>query len=111
MMPEQNILAAFSDLSTAKHCQNALRDEGYDVVDVDSLNRSDSDPLFQAPLVNWGREGYQVGRLQDKWTSSASWTNSPNGLIAGAAWLLTAVVPNEDADHVRRVIQQYGGSL
>ncbi|PSR21733.1 MAG: hypothetical protein C7B45_09630 [Sulfobacillus acidophilus] len=110
-MPEANLLAAFADLAAAQRCQNALRDEGFDVIEIDRLDRSDDDSLPHPPLVNWGRDGYQIGRLQDKWTTSAAWTDSPNGLIAGGAWLLTAVVPSEAADHVRHVIQQYGGSL
>ncbi len=111
-MPEKNLLASFRDLASAKHCQNRLRQEGFDVVAVDDLRPiGDNDPLPHAPSVQWGRHGYQTDRLQDKWTSSSSWTDSHTGLIAGAAWLLTAVVPAEDAEHVAHVIQQYGGSL
>lgn len=112
IVPEKNLLASFRDLASAKHCQQTLREEGFDVVEVDDLAPTgDNDPLPHAPLVQWGRRGYQTGRLQDKWTSSSSWTDSHSGLIAGAAWLLTAVVPAEDAERAARIIEQYGGSL
>lgn len=111
-MPEKNLLASFSSLSAAKHCQQDLRDQGYDVVEVSDLAPSgEQDPLPHAASVEWGRYGYQPRRLDDKWTSPSSWSNSQSGLIEGAAWLLTAVVPASDADHVAHVIEQYGGSL
>jgi hypothetical protein len=111
-LPEKNLLASFSDLQAAKHCQDALRDEGFDVVEVDSISPAgDQDPLPHAPAMQWGRYGYQPRRLDDKWTSPSSWLNSSTGLIEGSHWLLTAVVPAEDAEHVAHVIHQYGGSL
>lgn len=111
-MPEKNLLASFSDLQAAKHCQDSLREQGFDVVQVDVLDApGDNDPLSQTSLVEWGRYGYQSRRLDDKWTSSASWTNSQTGMIEGAQWILTAVVPADDAPRVAEVIQQYGGSL
>lgn len=111
-MPEKNLLASFSDLNAAQQCQQALRDQGFDVVQVDDLAPPGAnDPLPHSPLVQWGRYGYQVRRLDDKWTSPSSWMQSQTGMIEGAAWLLTAVVPAEDADRAVDIIQQYGGSL
>lgn len=109
-MPEKNLLASFASLEDAKRCQEALREAGFDVVQVDDLQEPQS-PLPHAPLVQWGRYGYQTDRLQDKWTSPSSWDDSSTGLIEGAAWLLTAVVPAEDAEHAAHIIHQYGGSL
>lgn len=111
-MPEKNLLASFQNLEAAKKCQNALRQAGFDVVQVDDIQPgSQGGTLPHAPLVEWGRYGYQTDRLQDKWTSSSSWTDSHTGLIEGAAWLLTAVVPAEGAERAAHIIEQYGGSL
>lgn len=109
-MSERNLLASFAHLEAAKRCQQALHDKGFDVVQVDDLDPVNND-LPHAPLVEWGRYGYQQDRLDDKWTSSSSWTDSQTGLIAGAAWLLTAVVPAEKAGEAAHIIEQYGGSL
>ncbi len=111
-MPEKNLLASFQSLEAAKKCQDALRQAGFDVVQVDNIQPGNQGgTLPHAPLVEWGRYGYQTDRLQDKWTSSSSWTNSHTGLIEGAAWLLTAVVPAEGAEKAAHIIEQYGGSL
>ncbi len=111
-MPEKNLLASFSDLRAAKHCQQALRDQGFDVVDVNILAPYSGDSLLpHAPLVEWGRSGYQVDRLQDKWTTGSAWTDSQTGMIEGGSWLLTAVVPADGAERAAHVIKQYGGSL
>ena len=109
-MPEKNLLASFANLESARRCHDALRQAGFDVVQVDDLNPPQND-LPHAPLVEWGRYGYQPDRLDDKWTDSSSWTNSSTGLIEGASWLLTAVVPGERADEAVHIIEQYGGSL
>lgn len=111
-MPEKNLLASFSTLAAAQDCQRALFNAGLDVVEVAPVNPpGESQPLPHTPLVEWGRSGFQSRRLDDKWTSSASWTDSHTGLIAGATWLLTAVVPADSADRAADLIQQYGGSL
>ena len=111
-MSEKNLLASFQNLEAAKKCQDALREAGFDVVQVDDLEPGNqAGTLPHTPLVQWGRYGYQTDRLQDKWTSSSSWTDSHTGLIEGAAWLLTAVVPAEGAAKAARIIAQYGGSL
>ena len=109
-MPTKNLLASFANLDNAKRCQNRLNDEGFDIVQVDDLDPLNND-LPHAPLISWGRYGYQQAQLEDKWTSSSSWTDSHTGLIEGAAWILTAVVPAEGAQKAARIIEQYGGKL
>lgn len=108
-MPEKNLLASFASLESAKRCQDALHDAKFQVVQVDDLDPTGDFP--HTPLVEWGRYGYQAGRLDDKWTDSSSWMNSRTGMIEGAAWLLTAVVPAERAGEAAHLIEQYGGSL
>jgi hypothetical protein len=111
-LSEQNLLAAFRDLAAAQHCQDALREQHFDVVEVSHLDSTQSpDILPHAPLVQWGRYGYQARRLDDRWTSPASWTGVTPGVDDGGAWLLTAVVPAEDAQCAARIIKEYGGSL
>lgn len=110
-MPEKNLLASFANLEAAKRCQHELRQQGFDVVQVDDLTPKGDAALPHAPLVEWGRYGYQADRIDDKWTSPGSWTDSHTGLIEGAAWLLTAVVPAEEAARAAHIIEQYGGSL
>ncbi len=108
-MKEQNILAFFDTLEGAEKCQHDLRKRGFDVVQIDSVPTDMGDEvLSHAPLVNWGRYGYDVGRLDDKWTAAGSWQE--HGLNAGA-WLLTAVVPQGDRDHAAEIIQKSGGQL
>jgi len=111
-MPEKNLLASFANLETAQNCQSALRDQGFDIVQVDDITPlGGTTALPHAPLVEWGRYGYQTDRLDDKWTSSSSWNDSHTGLIEGSAWLLTAVVDAERASEAARIIEQYGGSV
>lgn len=111
-MPEKNLLAAFSTWAAAQDCQRALFEAGWDIVEVAPVNPLvNPQHLARAPLVEWGRLGFQPWRLDDKWTSSANWTDSYADQIRGATWLLTAVVPADDADRAADVIQQYGGSL
>ena len=111
-MTEKNLLASFSDLRAAKHCQQALREQGYDVVDVNVLAPHSADSLLpHPPLVEWGNTGYQTDRLQDKWSTSGAWTDSQTGMAEGGSWLLTAVVPADGAAQAAHIIKQYGGSL
>ncbi|MCY0898323.1 MAG: hypothetical protein OWU33_05205 [Firmicutes bacterium] len=110
-MPEKNLLASFATLSAAQQCQQALRDRGFDVVQVDHLTAPGGDTLPHMPLVEWGRYGYQTDRLDDKWTSAAAWNDGADGLLTGASWLLTAVVPAADAETAAQIIKQHGGNL
>ncbi len=109
-MPEKNLLASFANLDAAKKCQAALKNAGFPVVQVDNLDPTNMD-LPHAPLVEWGRYGYQADRLDDKWTDASSWQDSHTGLIEGASWLLTAVVDADRAGEAAHIIEQYGGSL
>lgn len=109
-MPEKNLLASFARLESAKQCQDALYQAGFKVVQVDDLDPGTLD-LPHAPLIEWGRYGYQPRPLDDKWTSASSWQDSYTGLDEGAAWLLTAVVPAEKAGQAAHIIEQYGGKL
>ncbi|MCY0880280.1 MAG: hypothetical protein OWU84_15260 [Firmicutes bacterium] len=110
-MPEKNLLASFASLEAAKDCQAALRQAGFDVVQVDRVNAPGGEALPHMPLVEWGRYGYQTDRLDDKWTSAAAWDDSDSGLLEGGAWLLTAVVPAENAAEAHAIIARHGGAL
>lgn len=111
-MPEKNLLASFSQLESAKNCQQALLREGFEIVQVDDIGQNANPAaLPHAPLLEWGRSGYTTRELNDKWTSSSSWDQSHTGLIEGASWLLTAVVPAEDASRAAHIIKRFGGSL
>ncbi|SMC06531.1 hypothetical protein SAMN00768000_2869 [Sulfobacillus thermosulfidooxidans DSM 9293] len=108
-MEEKNILAFFRSLEQAQRCQEALRHQGFDVIQIDAVPADmGNEILNHAPLVDWGRYGYDIGRLDDKWTASGAWTHQ--GLSVGA-WILTAVVPASDRDHVAHTITEFGGQL
>ena len=108
-MKEKSVLAFFRSLEQAQHCERALRHQGFDVLQIDSVpGDMGTEALDHAPLVDWGRYGYDLGRLDDKWTASGSWSH--NGLSVGA-WVLTAVVPQADRDQVAHVVKEFGGEL
>ena len=108
-MEERNILAFFRTLEEAEKCQQKLRDRGFDVVQIDSVAADMGTQVpSHSPLVDWGRYGYDVGRLDDKWTASGAWLE--HGLSVGV-WILTAVVPPEDQDDASTIIQASGGQF
>lgn len=108
-MPERTILASFTMPERAQQCQDALRAVGYDVVQVDAIQSNPETLSAHTPIVEWGRYGYEPTMVDDKWTGASSWEHG--GLIMGESWLLTAVVPEQDGDHVLQIIQSYGGRL
>lgn len=110
MSREVNLLATFTMPENARHCQEALREQGFEIIQLDRVGSNVDTPLNHFPLVEWGRYGYQPNVLDDKWTAASSWDNE-GGLIAGESWLLTAVVPDEDAPRARQVIEEHGGTL
>lgn len=110
-MTERTILASFAVRDQAVRCEEALRQEGFDVVQVDDMTMGSLPSAFwQGPVVEWGRYGYQPGMLDDRWTSASDWPPAvrPPG---GDEWILTAVVPEEQGDHATRLIARYGGRL
>lgn len=109
MSHEVNLLATFTLPENAHHCQDALRDLGFEIVQIDRMSPGPG-MVNHAPLVEWGRYGYQPDTLDDKWTAASAWENE-GGLIAGESWLLTAVVPDQDVDQARQTIERYGGQL
>lgn len=109
MANERNILASFTDPEHAYTCARALRAQGFDVVEVDDLPTTGSDPagLPHAPMVDWGRYGYREDVLDDKWTAPSSWSH--DGLVVGEGWLLTAVIPAERYEEAAAIVRRAGG--
>jgi hypothetical protein len=106
MQTEQTLQALFFDYRAAEDCQRALRAIGLDVVQIRShrsLSPGRDAQAPTAPTVEWGRFGYQPDLTDDKWTSAAQWDE------AVEPWLLTALVPTEQASQARAVIARYGG--
>ncbi|CAB1128738.1 conserved protein of unknown function [Candidatus Hydrogenisulfobacillus filiaventi] len=111
-MGYRNLLATFTFPEHAYACEQALRGAGFDVVQVDYVPSTPPDALNHAPAVEWGRQGYQPEVLDDKWTAASAWDHQgPPGLIDGESYLLTAVVPEEDARRAETLIRQHGGRL
>ncbi len=107
---EINLLARFTILERAQACRDALRHQGFDVVQIDNIPSMESSQLLShAPMVEWGRYGYEYGRLDDKWTMPAAWDHQ--GLGYGEDWLLTAVVPHDGAVKASAIIKEFGGKL
>ncbi len=104
MADEIKLLARFTFSEQAEACQQALRAQGFDVVQVDPI-APEAQPY---PVAEWGRFGYQADAIDDKWTQVSSWDNSA-GLVFGESWLLSAVVEASDAEHARQLIRNYGG--
>lgn len=107
MANEINILARFTFVERAEACQQALRANGFEVVQLDPITLDAEEPY---PVAEWGRFGYQVDAIDDKWTLASAWDNA-TGLIFGEDWLLTAVVEASDAERARKLIRDYGGIL
>ena len=110
MAREINLMAQFTLPERARQCAEDLRAQGFDIVQVDSVDSGALQRLDQFPVVEWGRYGYQPSTVDDKWTAASSWDN-PTGLIDGESWLLTAVVEEEDGDRARTTIRQHGGII
>ena len=110
-MPNQkNLLARFALLEKAQACRDALRAQGFDIVQIDNIPSAGSSQLQNlSPLVEWGRYGYEVDRFDDKWTVASDWGNQ--GVLGGEDWLLTAVVPHDRSQEVAEMIQHHGGQL
>ena len=107
---EINLLARFTMLERAQACRDALRHNGFDVVQIDNIPSMESSQLLNhAPMVEWGRYGYEYDRLDDKWTMPAAWDHQ--GLGYGEDWLLTAVVPHDGAAKATAIIKEFGGKL
>ena len=106
---ESAILARFTFADRAEAVRDALRAHGFDVIDI-RRPEDEQPPAGPTALVEWGRYGYALTSLDDKWTSAASWDNALN-LNLGEAVLLTAVVPKDRADEVRRIIRDGGGII
>lgn len=110
MPNDKNLLARFTLLEKAQACRSELWDQGFRTVQIDNIPSLESSQLQnQAPLVEWGRYGYQFDQMDDKWTAASSWGN--DGLIGGDDWLLTAVVPQDRASDVADIIRQHDGRL
>ncbi|MHB1610295.1 MAG: hypothetical protein ACYCOU_11890 [Sulfobacillus sp.] len=110
MPRETNLLARFTSLERAQACRDALRDQGFDIVQIDNIPSLDGSQLLnQSPMVEWGRYGYEYERLDDKWTAASSWDH--HGLTDGEDWLLTAVVPHEETAQAIETIRKFGGKL
>lgn len=110
MAREVNLLAQFTFPEHAEACAQALRDHGFDVIQIDQVPSHQTRFVDHTPVVEWGRYGYQPNLIDDKWTAASSWDN-PDGLIGGQTWLLTAVVEEDAADTVRKIIAHHGGTL
>lgn len=111
---EKNFLASFNSYDSARTCQQALQQQGFDVVQVDDIPSgpaASAGELPHAAQVEWGRHGYQADTLDDKWTAASSWDQSATGLIEGGGWLLTAVVPAERAHEASTIIHKHGGKV
>ncbi len=107
---EINLLARFTMLERAQACRDALRHQGFDVVQIDNIPSMESSQLLNhAPMVEWGRYGYEFDRLDDKWTVPAPWDH--HGLGYSEDWLLTAVVPHDEVDKASAIITDFGGKL
>lgn len=110
-MPSQkNLLARFALLEKAQACRDTLRAKGFDIVQIDNIPSAGSSQLENlGPLVEWGRYGYDVDRLDDKWTAASAW--GQQDFLGGEDWLLTAVVPTDRAHEADQIIRQHGGQL
>ena len=102
------LMASFDRPEQAERAADALRAAGFDIVQLaDGAGRPEP---VGAPLVEWGRSGYHMGALDDKWTTAAAWEN-PLGWTLGGGTLLTAVVPSADRPRAAQVIEAAGGRL
>lgn len=106
---EVTLLASFDRPEQAQRAADALRAAGFDIVQLADGASASAEPVG-APLVEWGRYGYQMGALDDKWTTAAAWED-PLGLTLGGGTLLTAVVPSADRPRAAHVIEAAGGRL
>ncbi|MDA8198149.1 MAG: hypothetical protein M0Z54_01785 [Thermaerobacter sp.] len=106
---EVTLMARFDRPEQAERAAQALRAAGFDIVQLADGAPGGPEPVG-APLVEWGRYGYQMGALDDKWTTAAAWEN-PLGLTLGSGTLLTAVVPSADRQRAAQVIEAAGGRL
>lgn len=111
MEQEQTLLAHFTFPEQAEKARDALVEAGVDVVQVDRVGPAGG--AHPIPLVEWGRYGYELEGLDDKWTSAAAWDDrlQRSGVDAGEAVLLTVVVDGERAGAARDIIRRFGGTF
>jgi hypothetical protein len=106
---EHTILARFTLPEQAHRALHRLQEAGFETVAVDAIDEAPTDAVA-APQVEWGRYGYEPGRIDDKWTTAAAWDNEL-GLNWGGGILLTAVVPGDRRAEAERLIEEAGGTL
>ncbi|AUW93672.1 MAG: hypothetical protein C7B44_15210 [Sulfobacillus thermosulfidooxidans] len=105
-MNDKNILAFFSRMEDAQKCQTRLREEGFDVVEIDPIPAQSAYDTQNNMLSLDDGHGLFTTNLH----SASSYLWSTQG-IAPDAWLLTAVVPAEDRNNVADIVRHYGGQL
>ncbi len=109
MTGEINLLARFPSADATEACAQALRQQGFDILQIRSLPLPTEEDLGQAPVAEWGRWGYHPDLVDDKWTQTT--TEARHLLPDGEAWQLSAVVPEDRSTEVAHLIQHYGGTL
>ncbi|MCL5063537.1 MAG: hypothetical protein M1600_00380 [Firmicutes bacterium] len=111
MSDEVNLSAQFTLPERAEACAEALRDEGFDVIQIDPVRSFQMNSLEPpSSIAEWGRYAYQPDIVDDKWTQATA-ENESADLMDSEAWLLTAVVETDAVEEVRTIIRHHGGFL
>lgn len=124
-MNERNLLAGFVSIDDAQEAQKALKNAGFDVVQVDTVSPYPGEGTSQVmnPLTG-DMPGLGHMALDADFSSkspsilaaadvSASGMSDGDGMMpeVNQGVLLTAVVPENQADQAESIIKQYGGNI
>lgn len=124
-MKERNLLAGFVSIDDAQQAEQALRQAGFKEVQVDTISPYPGEGTQQLTNPITG-DIPGLGHM----TLDADFTSKSAGILAAAdvsasgmsdgdgmmpevnqGVLLTAVVPENQADQAEQIIKQYGGNI
>jgi len=124
-MKERNFLAGFTNIDDALAAEKALRQAGFEEIQVDQVSPYPGEGVQEVinPLTgNFSGLSHMTldGEFSSKSASilaatdvSASGMSDGDGMMpeVNQGILLTAVVPAEQAEQAEQIIQQYGGNI
>ncbi|MBP1932311.1 hypothetical protein [Ammoniphilus resinae] len=124
-MKERNFFAGFASIDDAQAAEKALRQAGFEAIQVDQISPYPGEGIQEVmnPLTsNFSGLSHMTldGEFSSKSASILAATDvSASGMSDGDGMmpevhngvLLTAVVPEDQAEQAEQIIQQYGGNM